>query len=41
MNLWIKVRRPIGYTLAILTGWAVLFLMHAIPELLTTALLGI
>jgi hypothetical protein len=41
VNLWLAIRRPIGYLLLTALIWAGLYTLHAIPNLLVNALLGI
>lgn len=39
MNIWLKIRRPIGYLLMTALIWAVLFAIHAIPNIVVDALI--
>lgn len=41
MKLWFMIRRPIGYTLFILAAIFALILIHALPVVITNAILGI
>lgn len=41
MKIWLAIRRPIGYLIAFGLFTLALIAIHAIPVLLTNALLGI
>lgn len=41
MNLWYKIRRPIGYLLFTAIFYFALIVIHAIPYLLTDLILGL
>ena len=40
MKLWLKVRRPVGYTLAATILAFGLIFLHALPDLILIALFG-
>ena len=41
MRLWHAIRRPIGYVLFTLAAYATLIVIHALPVVITNAILGI